>query len=299
MSKNFTNEPEGLETHKEGNKVPKLVQRLIIFFIGIPVVLAIVILPYFNHLPFSALVVLFSFLAALELNNMLSHNGKTISRNLLLVLCPLLPVAAYICGLFDFNFILVDMVFILDVMIVFAYEVFLSKNFEDSNTKIANAVLVLVYCGLLPSFITRLTVLDNASIIICIFFIFVFISDSAAWLFGMTLGKNNRGLIKASPNKSIAGFIGAYLGTLLAAILIKFVFWKEIFSDVSLLKMILLSVCVTTSSIIGDLAESVFKRSSGFKDSGNIILGRGGALDSIDSILASAPFFYIFIKYMF
>ena len=81
--------------------------------------------------------------------------------------------------------------------------------------------------------------------------------------------------------------------------MIKYVFWKQIFADVSVVKLILLSVCVTTSSIIGDLAESVFKRCSGFKDSGNIILGRGGALDSIDSILLSAPFYFIFIKYMF
>ena len=279
--------------------MPKLVQRLIIFFIGIPVVLAIVIPRFLNHLPFSILLAFFSFLAAVELNNMLAKNGKTVCKTLLFVLCPLIPVTSYLCGLFDLNFILVDMVFIFDVMIVFAYEVFFAQSFEHSNERIANGVLVLVYCGLLPSFMSRLTVLENSPVIICIFFMFVFISDSAAWLFGMTLGKNNRGLIKASPNKSIAGFIGAYLGTLLLAVLIKYVFWKQIFADVSVVKLILLSVCVTTSSIIGDLAESVFKRCSGFKDSGNIILGRGGALDSIDSILLSAPFYFIFIKYMF
>ena len=122
--------------------------------------------------------------------------------------------------------------------------------------------------------------------------ILVFISDSAAWLFGMLFGKNNRGLIAASPNKSIAGFIGAYLGSIGIAILIKFTLWKEIFGELSLIKLILLAICVTTTSIIGDLAESVFKRSSGCKDSGNIILGRGGALDSIDSLLASPHLFF-------
>ncbi|MDY0371670.1 MAG: phosphatidate cytidylyltransferase, partial [Sphaerochaetaceae bacterium] len=44
-----------------------------------------------------------------------------------------------------------------------------------------------------------------------------------------------------------------------------------------------------------DLIESVFKRGAKVKDSGKIILGRGGILDSIDSLLASVPFFVLFI----
>ena len=115
----------------------------------------------------------------------------------------------------------------------------------------------------------------------------------------MLFGKNNRGIIAVSPNKSVAGFIGAYLGTILFAILSKYVFFKDLLGQCSFVKLIILAVVVTTASIIGDLAESVFKRSCGFKDSGNVILGRGGALDSIDSMFAAAPFYYIIVEFIF
>ena len=52
------------------------------------------------------------------------------------------------------------------------------------------------------------------------------------------------------------------------------------------------AVCSTTANI-GDLIESVIKRSVGVKDSGNVIPGRGGILDSIDSLLATAPVFWL------
>ena len=108
----------------------------------------------------------------------------------------------------------------------------------------------------------------------------------------MLFGKNNRGYIKASPNKSIAGFIGGIAGSILSGLLGIYI-WPEIFIG-SILKIIILGIIVAIAAIAGDLAESVFKRSAGWKDSGRVIPGRGGILDSIDSILMAAPVFYIF-----
>lgn len=279
--------------------MPKLVQRLIIFFVGMPVVLALVIPPYFNHLSLHVLLILFSFLAASELSNMLSKKTAVIPKWWTIPLSILLPLISYFCGFFKLDFIFIDIAFACTILIIFAVEALFAKDFETSNQKIANAIFTVAYAGFLPTFISRLSVLNHSSELIVLFLLFVFISDSAAWLFGMTLGKNNRGLIAASPNKSIAGFIGAYLGTIGICFLLKYVFWQDIFGNAGFLKLIILAVSVTTASIIGDLAESVFKRSSGCKDSGNIILGRGGALDSIDSIFGAAPIFYIIVRYIF
>lgn len=278
--------------------MPKLLQRLLIFFIGIPLVIFAIIPQFYNHLPLHILIFLFTFMSAWELTTILSTNSQIPNKILLIVLSMTLPVASFLCGLFNLEFVIVELTLTFDILIIFTIEIFSSKDFSNSNIKIANGIFTIIYSGFLITFISRLATLKNSSHIICLFVILVFISDSAAWLFGMLFGKNNRGLIAASPNKSIAGFIGAYLGSIGIAILIKFTLWKEIFGELSLIKLILLAICVTTTSIIGDLAESVFKRSSGCKDSGNIILGRGGALDSIDSLLASAPFYFLILKFV-
>ena len=122
----------------------------------------------------------------------------------------------------------------------------------------------------------------------------VFFCDSLAWFFGVLFGKNNRGFIKASPNKSIVGFAGGFLGSICGGILSYFI-WPEVFEG-SIVKIIVIGFILAFSSIVGDLIESVFKRSVGVKDSGHIVPGRGGALDSIDSLLMSAPIFYLLIS---
>jgi phosphatidate cytidylyltransferase len=121
--------------------------------------------------------------------------------------------------------------------------------------------------------------------------------DSLAWLFGVLLGKNNRGLIKASPNKSIAGFIGGFAGTILTGCIAHFLF-PQAFTG-SLVKILVLSFFIAFVAIIGDLVESVLKRSVEIKDSGSIIPGRGGVLDSIDSIVFVAPVYYFGINFLF
>jgi phosphatidate cytidylyltransferase len=140
---------------------------------------------------------------------------------------------------------------------------------------------------------------ESSGIIILTFLAIVFCTDGAAWATGMLLGKGNQGLIPASPNKSVAGFIG---GTISSGVLggLAALFWPDIFAPVYDLMggnpfaagfvMGLVTGAVTT---LGDLAESAIKRSSGLKDSGSIIPGRGGVLDSIDSLTLAAPVFYL------
>ena len=104
-------------------------------------------------------------------------------------------------------------------------------------------------------------------------------------------------VVKASPNKSVMGFIGGFAGSIAAGVL-GYILWPNIFHG-SILKIIFMGICIAFSSIVGDLTESIFKRSAGVKDSGHVIPGRGGVLDSIDSILMSAPVFYLMISILY
>jgi phosphatidate cytidylyltransferase len=108
--------------------------------------------------------------------------------------------------------------------------------------------------------------------------------DSAAYYLGCRFGKHKL-YAAVSPNKSIEGAIGGILGSLAGAFIAKAVFFPQI----SVPLCILTAVVVGMAGQLGDLFESLLKRSCGVKDSGNIIPGHGGVLDRLDSILFAAP----------
>ena len=114
---------------------------------------------------------------------------------------------------------MITLIFIVDLIVLFICEIFFRQDFTNSNSKISKAILNIFYSGFLASYLCRLTTFEYSTILICFFVITVFLSDSAAWLFGMTFGKNNRGLIAASPNKSAAGFSGGCLVSILTCVI--------------------------------------------------------------------------------
>lgn len=123
----------------------------------------------------------------------------------------------------------------------------------------------------------------------------VMASDSLAYFVGRRWGR--RKLYPAvSPNKSVEGACGGFAGGLLGALIVKISFFPELrWLDVALLGGI-----VGIFSQLGDLVESLFKRSFGVKDSGNLIPGHGGVLDRLDSLLFAFPptFYYVVWVYL-
>ena len=116
-------------------------------------------------------------------------------------------------------------------------------------------------------------------------------ADSGAYFFGRAFGKHKLAP-KVSPGKSWEGALGG----LLTSGVIAFIFLQVTPSDVfgrelSTVPFIAVSVATVAISVLGDLAESMFKRQAGVKDSSNLIPGHGGILDRIDSLTAAIPFF--------
>ncbi len=119
----------------------------------------------------------------------------------------------------------------------------------------------------------------------------IVVSDSAQYYTGRALGR--RPLAPAiSPKKTVEGAIGGVIfGTLAMAIGGHYVFTSPLWL------LALVGAMVSLLGIVGDLFESLLKRSASVKDSSNLIPGHGGVLDRIDSWLFAAPGYYIFVCY--
>jgi phosphatidate cytidylyltransferase len=277
----------------------KIFQRLLVFTLGIPIIVGIVLfLPYRGHLALNLVVILFSALGAREFAVILGRKGMSIRPVEAAILGALAPAAAVLDLLRGGIF---SAALALGASWLLAGRVFRSgEKLKNYTEEAAAGFSVMFYPGLFMACIVRMTLLPHAEKVILAFFLIVFANDSAAWAAGMLFGRGNRGIIAASPNKSIAGFIGGigmsiFLGVG-AEFGIKSVFVSSLPPS---LGGVTIGLCTGIAANLGDLAESAMKRSSGIKDSGTLIPGRGGVLDCIDSLSLAAPVFYCIYRAVF
>jgi phosphatidate cytidylyltransferase len=202
----------------------------------------------------------------------------------------MMPVAAYIDSI---NF-LSQKIFILyittAVVIVFIRSLFINKQEEIAglSTKISSTVLIIIYPGLFLSFFVFITGFNHASIALCFLCLLVIINDILAFFIGKLAGKKLNYIV--SPNKSMAGYLAGITGSICVSLAFYYLF-PDIFR-INIIFMILFGAFIGITTIAGDLIESALKRAVGVKDSGTLMIGRGGILDSIDSLLLCAPVFY-------
>ena len=275
----------------------KVYSRLLTFFIGIPLVLFIVFFNPLKHLPLHIALSIFSVIGANELYMMISKNNKLFPKEIILIATGLLTYISYALILFGISIEVTPWIYVVEIVIFMAIEAFSAKTFEISLEKITYSAFIIFYCGFLMTFISRMTLIENSQFIISLFLIFVFMCDSAAWFFGILFGKGTRGVFAASPNKSIVGFIGGIAGSIASGLLFKYLV-PDVFTC-SYINLTIIGLLTSLAAISGDLIESVLKRACQVKDSGNLIPGRGGILDSIDSILIAAPIFFIGYNFLF
>ena len=126
-------------------------------------------------------------------------------------------------------------------------------------------------------------------------FVFLWTNDSGAYCCGSLLGKHKL-FPRVSPGKSWEGSIGGGLLVIVVAALIGW--WANNGDNSHLLSIpgwMGLGLVVVVFGTLGDLVESLFKRTLGIKDSGNILPGHGGMLDRFDSSLMAIPSAVIYL----
>jgi phosphatidate cytidylyltransferase len=117
--------------------------------------------------------------------------------------------------------------------------------------------------------------------------------DIGALLVGSSMGKHPL-IPKVSPNKSTEGTIGGILVSSLMAI--SFHSFLPVELHLPMWQIALMGMFFGSLGQLGDLSESLIKRDCGVKDSGKLLPGLGGVLDMIDSLLFSAPAFYLYMS---
>lgn len=274
----------------------KIVTRILLFITAVPLLVAIILLlDHLHHLALTILIIVVSILASWEMGVLLEKKGNPVKKFFPPLIGGILPAVAYLENIGLFTQGSMEIVLILLAMLIFASRIFVHEpeEFTDILPGITAYITVLLYPGLFISYLVKITALPHPSWVILMFLTMTFGNDTAAYIFGMLFGKTSRNVILVSPNKSITGFFAGFLTSLGIGL----VWWKimpQLFGG-SLLYCLVLGVVTGIATIAGDLVESAMKRSASTKDSGSLIPGRGGILDSIDSILFTAPAFYFIL----
>lgn len=189
------------------------------------------------------------------------------------------------------TFQLVFLLIIILTNIILGFSLLKKKLFSFSilkNRFIGHFYLV----GSLVIFFTMSNVTNSHNpLIVFSFLMLIWVSDSAAYVFGVNFGK--RPLFKSvSPKKSVEGFLGG----IIFSIILSLFFHKYLNIDFTIIQWLIVGLLTSSLGALGDLVQSQFKREAGVKDSGKFLPGHGGLYDRMDSIIFAAPFIYLTIK---
>lgn len=178
--------------------------------------------------------------------------------------------------------------------------VFRSNRYGDFY-KITREMALLItgyfYLVGLFGFLVPLATLNHGRAYAFLFFFIVFVGDTAAYFAGLAFGKRRLATL-LSPKKSIEGSVAAVLSSFVVAGVWLYFEPKDGTDSAYALKVILFAPVVSGLAQLGDLFESMFKRSQMQKDSGVFLPGHGGVLDRVDGLALAAPIFFFFVRFV-
>jgi len=274
-----------------------LTQRVLTAVVGVPLLYFIF---YLGGIPFLILILLLILFGNIELFKLLEAKGIQSERELGIAFSLALGIAAYF-GHFYFA-----VVFSFAVIITFLLAL-RRQDLSNSIIALSTGLFAIIYIGWFLSHAILLRNIDHNSNLktyvetvqghsdIGFFYIFLvvsctFLNDTGAYFIGRWKGK--RKLIPhVSPGKTLEGTIGGIISSAIAAIVGNLIFK----SPIEYHWVVLFGLVIGIVAVLGDLTESLIKRSAEAKDSGGILPGHGGILDRFDSLIFTFPVSYYMV----
>jgi phosphatidate cytidylyltransferase len=263
-------------------------QRIITAFIALPVLFLCVL--YASQGLFAGLLFVVSALALQEFYRMALPAQRRLEGSLSIVVGVLCCVGIVYAD--SPAALLLSLV--LPFMALTLVYLFRVQDMHQVSRDIAVSLLGIFYVPVLLSHAALLRALPDGRNWVLLVLVVVMASDTMAYFIGMKLGRH-RLYEKVSPKKTLEGSIGGLLGALFGAAIGKLWF----FTGLSWLDVAFIGFVVGAFSQIGDLVESLLKRSFEVKDSGSLLPGHGGLLDRLDSLLFAFPLTYLYAAWVF
>jgi len=274
--------------------ISNTLSRLLLFFIAIPF---LILLIWFDPTPelvlLNILVLLVGIGASIESARLF---GLNIHRLRVLLGAAVVGAVPLISGFLVVWFSWSPIVFYASIMVTltlvltYVLAAYTVDKGETFYAKAGASLILTVYPGAFLGHFILYTTLDHSKLIILLFFMTVFMNDSLAYVGGMLLGKNSPKPFLLSPKKTT---VGLTFGLVTSIVVMGIGCWMFPFLfPFGPASAMALGLITGILGVFGDLLESGFKRSAGLKDSGSVIPGRGGIMDSFDSALFAAPMYY-------
>jgi phosphatidate cytidylyltransferase len=272
---------------------------------GVLFVATIILCISWNKYSAGLLFLVFSTLGTVEFYQIL--NKKELSNNtkygpfVNVVVYSLLTLAFIEIIDYRFLFLIVPLLLILVVQELFMKDTIPYQNISSTLFGILYITLpfaALNYISFNEEFYSKIGLSGNWSLLTG-FFIILWTSDSMAYLVGRKFGKHKL-FPRVSPGKTWEGFIGGVVFAVIAGYIYSLV-TKDVQADSTInasLHWIVMSLIISVFGMLGDLSESLLKRSGGVKDSGSLLPGHGGVLDRFDGIFFSSPIILTYLLFI-
>ncbi|HPQ09522.1 MAG TPA: phosphatidate cytidylyltransferase [Bacteroidia bacterium] len=255
---------------------------------------------YYSFYTFLLLLLIISIGGLFELFNLFSKTQFHLNTKFL-VIKSVISILFLLYPVFDdkVNFSDVQLIVLSGLVIITFLEFLLRNNFAESISELfALLYLILLVMSGLDIFYF-LNQREYQYLLILSVVLMIWANDTFAYFTGSLLGKRKL-MPDVSPKKSVEGFIGGIIFSLITGYLCYTYFLKDL-QKWTILDVMIISLIVSIAGTFGDLLESKLKRMANVKDSGNLLPGHGGILDRFDSWFMALPVIslYLHLKVVF